>query len=155
MRKLTRLAAAAVGIAASVGFALPMAAANAGVSAPTAQRTAAITLPAAPALVPQIARQGCPSGRTHLTKVWIFGATRTFCVRGTGSFNPNSWDTAFCAGTAHGHIIFWNTNGVRKRLNFVPSNFFVFDAAQEPGGRVHITNITITSHSGTTLCPSG
>jgi len=154
MRKLARLAAAAVGIAASVGFALPMAAANASVSAPTAQRTAAIALPAAPTIVPQIARQGCPSGRTHLTKVWIFTG-RDYCVRGTGSFNPNSWDVAFCAGTAHGHIIFWTETGVRKRLNFAPGNFFFFTPAQEPGGEVHITDITITSHSGTALCPPG
>ena len=136
MRKLTRLAAAAVGIAASVGFYLPLTAANASTSAP--------------AIVPQIARQGCPAGRTHLTKVYI-RTGRDFCVRGTGSFNPNSNDSAFCAGNNYGHLVGHTVTGVVHRDNFAPGNVFVFTALA--GGYLHLTDITITRWSGSATCP--
>jgi len=129
---------------------LSPAAANASTSASAAQRAAAITQPATGAIVPQIARVGCPGGRTTLTKVWIYTG-KTFCVSGTGSFNPNSWDVSFCAGNAHGHLVGWTETGVRRVLNFAPGNIFWFYA--EPGGELHLTNITITSRTGAALCP--
>jgi hypothetical protein len=153
MRKLAHLAAAAVGSAGLAAMLAAPSAANAA-TASTAQPTA-VTRLAAPTAVslPDITRHACPSGRTRYTKVYGLN-NNNVCFGGKGTYHPNAWKAAVCAGNNHGYFNGWTETHVFLHIPFKQGNIDIF-AGMFPGGQFKVTNVTIQGFSGKDTCPGG
>jgi hypothetical protein len=154
MRQLAHLVAAAAGTAALAAMVLVPTAANATTSTSAAHPTA-ITRLAAPTAVssPDIVRRACTSSTDHYVKVYGLD-NNNFCLGFKGTYHPDAWEAAVCAGNNYGYFNGWTETHVFLHIPFKQGNVDIF-AGMFPGGEFDVTNVTIQGYGGNDTCPGG